>query len=155
MRPTSHRLARYIIASYNLSRKDLVMAEIIETNAKTFSASAPIKQHARVILEAGGTIKEAGLAEKEIGTALTEAFAAGDRIAVKLRSAAGTHKMIASEQLGDPAVVGLAVYTQLVGEVQTSDEATAFLIGTLLSVGGAKGDIVEVLYNAHGDTANT
>ena len=131
------------------------MAEIIETNTKTFSASAAIKQHARVILEAGGTIKEAGLAEKEIGTALTEAFVAGDRIAVKLRSAAGTHKMIVTEQLGNGTDVGLAIFTDDAGKIQSSDQATAFLIGTILSAGGAADDIVEVLYNAHGDTANT
>jgi hypothetical protein len=90
-----------------------------------------------------------GLTDKDIGTACEEAFAAGDIIAVRLRTASGTHKMIASEALA----AGATVYTESDGEVQDTAQATAFQIGTALEAATADGDIIEVLYNSHGDTA--
>jgi len=125
------------------------MAEQVDSNTRTFEADAAIAQFARVVLEADGKIVTAGLAEKEVGIATREAFAAGDKIAVKLRSAAGTHKMIAVEALA----VGATVYTEAAGKVQDTAQATAFQVGTALQAATADGDIIEVLYNAHGDTA--
>lgn len=126
------------------------MAEIDDSGFKSFEANGAIPQFARVKLLSTGKIDVAGLAEKEIGTATREAFAAGDIISVKLRSAGGTHKMIAQEALA----VAAAVYTEASGKVQDTAASTAFLVGTALTAATADGDIVEVLYNAHGDTAN-
>jgi predicted RecA/RadA family phage recombinase len=127
------------------------MAEQIDGNYKSFPASAAIAQFARVKLESGGTVVTAGLAEKEIGTATRAAFAAGDIVPVKLSSAAGTHKMIAIEALA----VGARVYTEASGKVQDTAASTSFQVGIAMTAAAADGDIVEVLYNAHGDTAAT
>ena len=126
------------------------MSQYVDGNvAGRFVASAAIAQYARVKISGAGTVAEAGLAEKEIGTAVNEAFAAGDAVQVRLRTAAGTHKMIAKEAL----TVGSTVYTEAGGKVQDTAEATAFQVGTALEAAGAENDIIEVLYNAHGDTA--
>ena len=124
------------------------MSQYVDGNEKSFEADEAIAQYARVKLDADGKVTAAGLADKEIGTALRESFAAGDVIPVRLRSAAGTHKMIAADALsiGDP------VFSQASGKVGDT-EATGFLIGTALEATTADNDIVEVLYNNHGDTA--
>ena len=127
------------------------MSQQNETGYMTFTAAAAIAKYARVTLGSGGTITEAGLAVKEIGTATEEAFASGDRVTVKLRSAPGTHRMIAKEAMA----IGALVYTEAGGKVQDTAETTAFQIGHVVDTVAptAEGDIVEVLYNNHGDTA--
>lgn len=127
------------------------MAEQNDNGFKSFTASAAIAQFARVKLESAGTIVTAGLAEKEIGTAQRAAFASGDVITVKLTSAPGTHKMIAKEAIA----VGARLYTEAGGKVQDTAESTSFQVGTAFTAAGAENDIIEVLYNAHGDTAVT
>lgn len=124
------------------------MSQFVDGNTKTFLASGALAQYARVKLDSNGALALAGATDKEIGTATREAFAAGDPIAVKLRSAAGTHKMIAEDAIS----VNDAVFTTASGKV--GDSATgAFALGTALGAATADGDIIEVLYNAHGDTA--
>lgn len=125
------------------------MAEQNDNGFKSFQASAAISQFARVKLESAGTIVTAGLAEKEIGTAQRAAFASGDIITVKLTSAPGTHKMIAKEAIA----VGARLFTEAGGKVQDTAETTAFPVGTAFTAAAAENDIIEVLYNAHGDTA--
>ena len=125
------------------------MAEFNDSGCKTFEADEAIPLYARVKLDPDGKVTKAGLADKDIGTATREAFAAGDKIAIKLRTAAGTHKMIASEAVA----AGATLYTESDGEVQDTAQATAFQIGTALNATTADQDIVEVLYNSHGDTA--
>jgi hypothetical protein len=121
-----------------------------DTGYKGFVAGGTIAQYARVKLQSDNTVVEAGLAEKEIGTAQS-AVVSGDRVQVKLRTAPGTHKMIAKEAMA----IGALVYTEAGGKVQDSAEATAFQLGHVVDAVAptAEGDIVEVLYNAHGDTA--
>ncbi len=125
------------------------MAELNETGCKTFEADAAITQYARVKLDSDGKVTTAGLTDKDIGTATRAAFAAGDLIAVRLRSAPGTHKMIVSEAVA----AGATLYTESDGEVQDTAQATGFQIGTALEAATADGDVIEVLYNSHGDTA--
>jgi hypothetical protein len=105
--------------------------------------------HLRVKLDSDGRVTVAGLADKEIGTVVTPAFAAGDPVTVRLRSAAGTHKMVAVEALA----AGATVYTEASGKVQDTAASTAFQIGTALEAATADGDVIEVLYGNHGDTA--
>lgn len=126
------------------------MSQYVDSNTKAFTAAGTIKQYARVTLGSGGTITEAGLAVKEIGTAMEPAVS-GDTIAVKLRSGSGTHKMIAIEALA----IGATLYTETDGKVQDTAASTSFQLGTALEAATADGDIIEVLYNQHGDTAAT
>jgi len=124
------------------------MSQYVDAQTKAFTAAGTIKQYARVVLGSGGTITEAGLAQKEIGTAMEPAVT-GKVISVRLRTAKGTHKMIAVEALA----AGATVYTEAAGKVQDTAETTAFQVGTALEAATADGDIIEVMYNAHGDTA--
>jgi hypothetical protein len=124
------------------------MSQYVDSSTKAFTAAGTIKQYARVTLGSGGTITEAGLAVKDIGTAMEPAVS-GDVISVRLRTANGTHKMIAIEALA----AGATLYTETDGKVQDTAATTAFQIGTALEAATADGDIIEVLYNAHGDTA--
>lgn len=124
------------------------MSQFIDANTRSFTAAGTIPQYSRVVLGSGGTITVAGLAQKEVGTALVSAVS-GDVIAVKLRTGAGTHKMIAIEAMD----AGATVYTETDGKVQDTAQATAFQIGTALESAANDGDVIEVLYNSHGDTA--
>lgn len=111
-------------------------------------AGEAITQFMRVKKHTDGTAMIAGLAEKDIGTAL-ETVATGAYVAIKLRTAAGTHKVIAKEALA----IGATLYTEAGGKVQDTAEATSFQWGTALEAATADGDIIEALVNSHGDTA--
>lgn len=124
------------------------MSQTIDGNTKTFLSSAAISRFARVKLGTDGRIATAGLADRDIGTAQNLAGAANVPVAVKLRTAAGTHKMIAAE----PFAAGAQLYTEIDGKVQDTAEATAYQVCTALEAAAAANDVVEVLYNAHGDT---
>lgn len=125
------------------------MSQFVDSNTRTFVADEAIAIYTRVKLDSDGRVTTAGLTDKEVGTAVTPAAAAGDPITVKLRTGAGTHKMIAVEALA----IGATVYTEAAGKVQDTAQATAFQVGTALEAATADGDVIEVLYNAHGDTA--
>jgi hypothetical protein len=45
------------------------------------------------------------------------------------------------------------MYTEANGKVQDTAAQTSFQLGTALEAAGADGDIIEVLYDSHGDTA--
>lgn len=125
------------------------MSQYVDNNVKTFIADEAIAVHLRVKLDSDGRVTVAGLADKEVGTALTPAFAAGDPVSVKLRTGAGTHKMVAIEALA----IGATIYSEANGKVQDTAATGAFQVGTALEAATADGDVIEVLYNAHGDTA--
>lgn len=125
------------------------MSQNVDGQTKTYAADEAIAINLRVKLDSDGKVTVAGLADKEIGTAVTPAFAAGDNVTVRLRTAAGTHKMIAIEALA----VGAVVYTEAAGKVQDTAASTSFQVGIALEAAAADGDVIEVLYNAHGDTA--
>jgi len=124
------------------------MSQYVESATKMFTAGAAIAQYARVKFSSGKVV-EAGLTDRELGTAEQQAFASGDIIAVRLRTAQGTCKMIAIEVLSQ----GALLYTEASGKVQDTVQATSFLVGTALEAATANGDIIEVLRNTHGDTA--
>lgn len=127
------------------------MSQFVDGNYKTFVADEAIAVHLRVKLDSDGRVTIAGLTDKDIGTAVTPAFAAGDNITVKLRTGSGTHKMVAIEAFA----VGSRLYTEANGKVQDTAASTSFQIGTALEAAEADGDVVEVLYDMHGDTAAT
>ena len=126
------------------------MSQRDDSGFKTFEADEAIALYSRVKLDSDGKITNAGLADKSIGTLQTAAaFAAGDKVPVKLRSAAGTHKVRVKEALA----AGAALYSEAAGEVQDTAAATAFIEGTALEAATAEDDIIEMLYNNAGDTA--
>ena len=69
-------------------------------------------------------------------------------IAVKLNSAPGTFKMIASEALA----AGATVYSEASGKVQDTAQATSFQVGVAMEAATADGDVIEVMPQI-GDTA--
>jgi len=118
------------------------MAQFVDGPARTFTAGAAIPQHARVKLSSGVlVVAVAGTTDEvlEIGTMEKESFASGDIVAVRLRSAAGTHKMIASAAIAE----GVAVYGAVDGEIATTSSGAA--IGVSMEAAGADQDIIEVL----------
>jgi hypothetical protein len=125
------------------------MSQYVDGNFKTFTADEAIAVNLRVKLDSDGKVTVAGLADKDIGTAVTPAFASGEPVTVKLRTGAGTHKMVAIEA----CAIGATLYTEANGKVQDTAAATSFQIGTALEAAANDGDVIEVLYNTHGDTA--
>jgi hypothetical protein len=125
------------------------MSQYDDSGYKAFKAAGAITIYDRVKLSAADTVDVAGLAEIEIGTAQNAAFAANDLVNVKLRTAPGTHKM----RMKDTGSAAATVYTEAAGEAQFTATNTAYVIGIALEAATAENDIIEVLYNAHGDTA--
>jgi len=125
------------------------MSQLNDTGYKGFVASAAISQYARVKVDAAGTVSTAGLTDKDIGTALNAAFAAGDLVQVKMRTAPGTHKMIAAGAV----TLGAEVITQASGKIDDAATSTGYRLGIALEAATANNDIIEVMYNQHGDTA--
>lgn len=125
------------------------MSQQIDSGFKGFVASAAISQYARVKIDAAGTVSTAGLTDRDIGVAQNAAFAAGDGVQVKLRTAPGTHKMIAAGAV----TLGAVVNTAASGKVDDAATSTGFALGHALEAATANNDIIEVLYSQHGDTA--
>tara|TARA_R100000152_G_C6781949_1_gene217720 strand:- start:7407 stop:7793 length:387 start_codon:yes stop_codon:yes gene_type:complete len=126
------------------------MSQRNDSGFKTFTADEAIELYSRVKLDSDGKVTKAGLTEKGIGTLQTAAaLAAGDEVSVKLRSAAGTHKVRAKEACD----AGALLYSEADGEVQDTAQATSFIVGTALEAAAAENDIIEMLYNNAGDTA--
>lgn len=117
------------------------MANYVETVSRTFQSGATIPECARVKLSSG-VLALAGVGASdepvEIGTA-ERACVSGDQVAVRLRCAPGSQKMIA----GGSIAVGVAVYGAANGKISTTPSGTA--IGVALEAAGADGDIIEVL----------
>lgn len=112
------------------------MSQYVETPTKTFVAGGAIPQFARVKLTSG-KLALAGASDQEIGTLETETFADGDWGTVRLRTAAGTAKMIAAG-----AVTAGPCYAAANGRV---DDTGTVQIGDALEAATAAGDIIEVL----------
>jgi hypothetical protein len=117
------------------------MSQQVDSQTKAFPASAAIPQFSRVVLASNGTVSVAVLADREIGIAQTAAFAAGEMVTVKLRTAAGTHKAIANAAI----TRGAQVFSAAAGRVSVSATG-AFNLGQALEPAGAAGDIIEIMY---------
>lgn len=107
----------------------------------SFIAAGAIPKHALVqMTTTAKTVDVNGLATIPIGTALNEAFAAGDQVAVQPLFD-GTHKVICSEAVD----VGDILYTESDGEVQDTAQATGFAIMRALTAGTADQSIIEAI----------
>lgn len=112
------------------------MSQYVEANTKTFTAGGAIAEHLRV--KTPSAIALAGAADAELGTAETASFASGDTITVRLRTAIGTRKMVASEAI----TAGNTVYAAASGKVAASGTVVC---GTALESATANNDVIEVL----------
>ena len=126
------------------------MAKYVGTATASFTAGAAIAIHLRV---KGDTAKlaVAGITDKELGCIEAASFVDGDVRAVRLTSAQGTCKMVASGAISQFA----AVHTAASGKISATGAATSYLVGQALEAATADGDVIEVLRVGHGDTAAT
>jgi hypothetical protein len=125
------------------------MSQFTESPCKGFTAGAALAKYLRVI-RSSGKLAAAGIGDKELGTLENATFADGDSATVRLRSAAGTCKMVASKAIAADA----EVWTAASGKISDTGGTGAFLIGTALEAAGADGEVIEVLRMAHGDSAH-
>ena len=124
------------------------MSQYTNNPCKGFIAGLAIAKFLRVVLSTG-KLAIAGIGDKDLGTTENAAFADGDAVTVRLRTAQGTHKAIACEDIG----AGVEVYTAADGKISKTKGVGAFCYGTTLEASTADGDVIEVLRNNHGDTA--
>lgn len=118
------------------------MSQRDDSGYKPFAADGAIALYSRVNVNSDGTIGEAGLAERCIGTLQTEAaLAAGDVVSVKLYTAPGTHKV----RVKEASAAGALLYTEADGEVQDTAQATAFAWGIALEAATAENDVIEAV----------
>ncbi len=114
------------------------MSQFVETACKAFTAGAAIAKHLRVKLSSG-KLAAAGVSDQSIGTIEQASFADGDVVAVRLRTAQGTVKMVAAGAI----TAGANVYAAASGKID--DAVTPFPEGIALEAATADGDIIEVL----------
>lgn len=113
------------------------MSQFVDGQTRQFTAGAAIGQFLRVV-ESSGVIAVAGASTPAYGTMEDPAVAAGDVVAVRLRTASGTRKMVASEAIAANA----PVYAAASGKVAANG---SILEGTALEAASADGDVIEVL----------
>ncbi|MBW3540755.1 MAG: DUF2190 family protein [Planctomycetes bacterium] len=123
------------------------MSQFVETPCRTFEAGAAIGRYLRVKLSSG-KLAVAGATDADIGTIERETFAAGDLVAVRLRLAQGTRKMVAAGAFDLHA----NLYGAASGRVD--DVVNENFQGIALEAATAAGDIVEVLPYTLGDDLN-
>ena len=113
------------------------MSQYVEAPCRQFTAGAAIAKYLRV--KTPSSLAAAGAVDVELGTMENASLAANDVVSVRLRTAYGTQKMVASEAIS----AGANVYGAAGGKV--SDTANGNFIGTALDAAGADGDVIEVL----------
>jgi hypothetical protein len=114
------------------------MSQYVETPTKTDVAAAAIAQHLRV--KTTGALAVAGATDVELGTMEEPCTAAGTCV-IRLRTAAGTCKMVASAAI----TAGVTVYAAASGKIASSGSV---VIGTALEAATANNDVIEVLRHA-------
>lgn len=115
------------------------MAQYVDTNLREFDASGALGQYLRVKLNGSFQLALAGAGDIELGTIETAAFAAGEAHPVRLRTAAGTAKMVASGAITQ----GSAVYGDAGGQVTATPNQN--FIGYALNAASGQNSILEVL----------
>jgi hypothetical protein len=113
------------------------MAQFIEGPCKAFTSGAAIGQYLRVTLSSG-TLALAGADAPGIGTTETPSFAASEPQTVRLWSAQGTRKVVASAAI----TAGAIVYAGAAGKVSASGNHA---LGRALESATADGDIIEMM----------
>jgi len=115
------------------------MSQYTESGVKTFRTGAAIAQYLRV--KTATSLAVAGATDVELGTMTVAALAADELVGVRLRTAQGTCKMVASAAI----TAGVTVYAAASGKIAASGSV---VIGTALEAATANNDVIEVLRHA-------
>lgn len=121
------------------------MSQFVETNVKAFTAGAALGQYLRVKL-VSGVLQLATASDQALGTVEAASFASGDIIPVRLRSAIGTHKVVASGAI----TAGNLCYGAAGGKVAATGNV---VFGIALETSTTDGDIIEVMSVVSGGLA--
>lgn len=124
------------------------MSQFVETPTKTFTASGALGQYLRVKDNGSGKLALAGASDVEIGVLERATFADGDPATVRLSTAQGTRKMIASEAI----TAYNPVYAAASGKIAASGTV---VIGRAMEAATANNDVIEVLPIANTDISAT
>lgn len=119
------------------------MSQYVETPTKTFNAGGAIAQHLRVTYT-GGALAVAGADDAGIGTMENPSFASGDKVSVRLATAQGTRKMVASAAITS----GVDVYAAASGKVAS---VGSVYIGKAMEAATNDGDVIEVMRTNRAD----
>lgn len=114
------------------------MSQSVETNTKTLNAASAVGQFLRVKVNSSGLFALAGATDSAVGVNILEVFAANDRLTAKLRTGAGTVKMVASGAI----TRGNVVYAAASGKIAASG---SIVEGVALETSTTDGDIIEVM----------
>jgi hypothetical protein len=123
------------------------MSQYVATPTRTFPVSSALGQHLRVKLSAG-VLALAGSTDVELGTLENPVVTGDENGTVRLRTAQGTRKMVASEAI----TAGNPVYAAASGKVAAS--GTVFC-GNAIEAAGSNGDVIEVLPGPNTDISAT
>ncbi len=113
------------------------MSQYVETPCRSFTAGAARDRFLRVKLS-GTSLATAGVSDVSIGTQETESFATTDIVPVRLTTAQGTRKMVASGEI----TAGNPVYAAGDGKIAGSGTVVE---GRALESATTDGDVIEVL----------
>jgi hypothetical protein len=113
------------------------MSQYVESPCRAFTAGAARDRFLRVKLS-GTSLATAGASDVSIGTQETESFAATDIVPVRLTTAQGTRKMVASGEI----TAGNPVYAAADGKIAGSGTVVE---GRALESAAADDDVIEVL----------
>jgi hypothetical protein len=127
------------------------MSQHVEGATKTFLSGAALAANLRVKLVAG-VLQLAGVADDDLGTTEYAVFAASVPVAVRLRTASGTVKMVAD---GSTILAGGQVRTAASGKVAVTNASGSRVRGIALEASSADGDVIEVLQSGTGLTSTT
>src|SRR3990167_2976318 len=121
------------------------MSQFVETPTRTFTAAAAIGQYLRVKDNGSAKLAVAGASDLALGQMEVPATAADQKVAVRLRTAQGSCKMVANGAISAYATC----YAAASGKIAATGTV---IVGTLLAdAATADGDVVEglPLFNAH------
>jgi len=113
------------------------MSQFVETACKTFTAAAARAQYLRV-KRSGSDIATAGVDDVCLGTQERASLATTDEVAVRLRTAQGSRKVVAAGAI----TAGAKIYAAAAGKVAATGQV---LEGIALEAATADGDIIEAV----------
>lgn len=121
------------------------MSQYNDTGVMSLTCNGALAANLRVKYPSG-TLALAGASDVAVGTVEVATFTGAVLCAVRLRSAQGTRKMVASEAI----TVGATVYAAASGKVASSGTVYE---GIAITAAGANGDVIEVMPSPNVDVS--